>query len=91
MGLPVSSIQRALGQHVLIVQAQCLRAGGCTEGGSQHTPSLALAGKEGYHTQWLYQTKTSQGRVALRSRHLNVSNFHLNLNSHLEKPSHFCR
>lgn len=49
MGLPVSSVPRALGQHVLIVWTQCLRAGGCTEGGSQHTPSLALAWKEWYH------------------------------------------
>lgn len=49
MGLPVSSIQRALEQHVLIIWNQCLRAGGCTEGDSQHTPSLALAWKEWQH------------------------------------------
>lgn len=39
-------------------------------------------GMEGGGTtpQWLYQTQTSQGRVSLKSRHLNLSIFHLNLN-----------
>lgn len=41
-----ASEEHTWGQHVLIVWAQSLGAGGCTEGGSQHRPSLAVAQKE---------------------------------------------
>lgn len=62
MGLPVSSIQRALGQHVLIAQTQCLRAGGCTQGSSQHTPSLDLAWKEWHHITVVVPDQNLPGR-----------------------------
>lgn len=58
-----------------------------------HSTHLAWPwqGRSGTTSQWLYKTKTSQGRVSLRSRHLNVSTSHLNLNSYLQKPSDLCR
>lgn len=51
-----------MGQHVPIVWTQCLRAGGCTEGGSQHTPGLALAGKEWYHITVVVQNQNLPGK-----------------------------